>query len=259
MDSEDSLFVLYTSGSTGTPKGILHTIGGYNLYTHYTTKTVFDIHENDVFWCKADAGWITGHSYIVYGPLSNGLTSVIYEGAPNYPDPRIWWSIIQDYKVSKFYTAPTAIRLFMKFEHAYLEKFDLSSLKVIGTVGEPINPEAWVWYFEKIEKSKTPIVDTWWQTETGGNMIVTLPSLPQKPGSAGLPFFGIEADVVDKDGNPVSPNTQGFLVIKKSWPSSFRTCWNNKERSLQYWTEIKDFYTAGDIAMKDEEGYITIL
>lgn len=259
MDSEDPLFILYTSGSTGKPKGVVHTTGGYNLFTHYTTKLTFDIHNNDIFWCTADCGWITGHSYVVYGPLSNGVTSVIYEGAPDYPDAGIWWSLIEKYKVSKFYTAPTAIRMFMKFGEEIPKKYDLSSLKIIGSVGEPINTEAWEWYYNNIGNSKCPIVDTWWQTETGGHMITTLPALTQKPSRAGLPFFGVDADVVNSEGESIEPNTQGLLVIKKPWPSALRTCWKNQERFEQYWTEVKNYYLSGDIATKDEEGYITIL
>ncbi|RMD46871.1 MAG: acetate--CoA ligase, partial [Aquificota bacterium] len=190
MDAEDPLFILYTSGSTGKPKGVLHTIGGYNLYTHTTMKYVFDIHEDDIFWCTADPGWITGHSYMVYGPLSVGTTSVLAEGAPDYPDPGRWWSIIERYRVNIFYTAPTAVRLFMKYGEEYPKKYDLSSLRVLGSVGEPINPEAWIWYYENIGKGQCSIVDTWWQTETGGHMITTVPAYPQKPGKAGKPFFG---------------------------------------------------------------------
>ena len=259
MDSEDPLFILYTSGSTGKPKGVLHTIGGYNLYTHVTTKYVFDIHEDDIFWCTADPGWITGHSYMLYGPLSVGTTSVIAEGAPDYPDPGRWWSIVEKYRVNIFYTAPTAVRLFMKYGEEYPAKYDLSSLRVLGSVGEPINPEAWIWYYENIGRGQCSIVDTWWQTETGGHMITTVPAYPQKPGKAGKPFWGIKAEVVDKEGNPVEPNTVGFLVIKEPWPSALRTCWGEPERFEKYWNEIPNVYTAGDLATKDEDGYIMIL
>ena len=259
MDAEDPLFILYTSGSTGKPKGVLHTIGGYNLYTHVTTKYVFDIHEDDIFWCTADPGWITGHSYMVYGPLSVGTTSVIAEGAPDYPDPGRWWSIVEKYKVNVFYTAPTAVRLFMKYGEEWPKKYDLSSLRILGSVGEPINPEAWIWYYENIGRGQCSIVDTWWQTETGGHMITTVPAYPQKPGKAGKPFFGIEADVVDKEGNPVEPNKVGYLVIKKPWPSALRTCWGEPERFEKYWSEIGKYYFAGDMATKDEDGYIMIL
>ena len=259
MDAEDPLFILYTSGSTGKPKGVLHTTGGYNLYTHITTKYVFDIHEDDIFWCTADPGWITGHSYMVYGPLSVGVTSVIAEGAPDYPDPGRWWSIIEKYRVNIFYTAPTAIRLFMKYGEQWPAKYDLSSLRILGSVGEPINPEAWIWYYENIGRKNCSIVDTWWQTETGGHMITTVPAYPQKPGKAGKPFFGIEADVVDKNGNPVKPNEVGYLVIKRPWPSALRTCWGEPERFNKYWSEIGQYYFAGDMATKDEDGYIMIL
>ena len=259
MDAEDPLFILYTSGSTGKPKGVLHTIGGYNLYTHVTTKYVFDIHEDDIYWCTADPGWITGHSYMLYGPLSVGTTSVIAEGAPDYPDPGRWWSIVEKYRVNIFYTAPTAVRLFMKYGEEWPAKYNLSSLRVLGSVGEPINPEAWIWYYKNIGREQCSIVDTWWQTETGGHMITTVPAYPQKPGKAGKPFWGIEAEVVNKQGEPVEPNTVGFLVIKKPWPSALRTCWGEPERFEKYWNEIPNVYTAGDLATKDEDGYIMIL
>jgi len=259
MDAEDPLFILYTSGSTGKPKGVLHTTGGYNLYTHITTKYVFDLHEDDIYWCTADPGWITGHSYMVYGPLSVGATSVIAEGAPDYPSPGRWWSIIERYRVNIFYTAPTAIRLFMKYGEQWPAKYDLSSLRVLGSVGEPINPEAWLWYYKNIGKEQCSIVDTWWQTETGGHMITTIPSYPQKPGKAGKPFLGIEADVVNKEGKPVETNTVGYLVIKRPWPSALRNCWGEPERFEKYWNEIPGVYTTGDLATKDEDGYIMIL
>jgi len=259
MDAEDPLFILYTSGSTGKPKGVLHTTGGYNLYTHTTMKYVFDINEDDIFWCTADPGWITGHSYMVYGPLSVGTTSVLAEGAPDYPDAGRWWSIIEKYRVNIFYTAPTAIRLFMKYGEEWPAKYDLSSLRVLGSVGEPINPEAWIWYYENIGKGQCSIVDTWWQTETGGHMITTIPSYPQKPGKAGKPFFGIEVDVVDKGGKSLEPNKVGYLIIKRPWPSALRTCWGEPERFNKYWSEIGNYYFAGDMATKDEDGYIMIL
>jgi len=259
MDSEDPLFVLYTSGSTGKPKGIVHTIGGYSVYTHYTTKKVFNLSSDDIFWCTADPGWITGHSYIVYGPLSNGLTSVIVEGVPDHPAPDHWYKVIEEEKVNIFYTSPTAIRMLRKYGEEYCKKHDLSSLKVIGTVGEPINPEVWQWYCQNMGGGKCPVVDTWWQTETGGHMIVTLPGLPQKPGVAGRPFFGIDADVVNKDGSSVKAGEKGFLIIRKPWPSALRTCLNNPDRFNQYWNEIKGAYFTGDFAIKDEDGYIRIL
>jgi len=259
MDAEDPLFILYTSGSTGKPKGVLHTTGGYNLYTHITTKYVFDIHEDDIYWCTADPGWITGHSYMVYGPLSVGVTSVIAEGAPDYPDPGRWWSIVEKYRVNIFYTAPTAIRLFMKYGEEWPKKYDLSSLRILGSVGEPINPEAWIWYYEVIGNGQCSIVDTWWQTETGGHMITTVPAYPQKPGKAGKPFWGVDADVVDREGHPEEPDRVGYLIIKQPWPSALRTCWGEPERFEKYWTEIDHYYFAGDLATKDEDGYIMIL
>ncbi|WP_461829874.1 acetate--CoA ligase [Aquifex sp.] len=259
MDAEDPLFILYTSGTTGKPKGVLHTTGGYMVQTYYTAKIVFDLHEDDVYWCTADIGWITGHSYIVYGILQNGVTSVITEGAPDYPDPGRWWKYIEKYRVNIFYTAPTAIRMFMRYGEEWPAKYDLSSLRILGSVGEPINPEAWWWYYKHIGREKCAIVDTWWQTETGAHMITTIPSYPAKPGKAGKPFFTIEPEVVDKDGNKVPPNTVGFLVIKSPWPSMLRTCWGEPERYEKYWNTIKGVYFAGDLASYDEEGYIMIL
>ncbi len=259
IDSEDPLFILYTSGSTGKPKGIVHTTGGYSVYTHYTTKTVFDIQENDVFWCTADPGWITGHSYVVYGPLSVGATSVIAEGAPDYPTPDKWWSIIEKHKVSIFYTSPTAIRMLRKYGEKYITPHDISSLRILGTVGEPISPEAWNWYYEHVGKNNCVVLDTWWQTETGGHMIVSLPSLLQKPGKAGKPFFGIDVDIVNTDGESVTDGEKGLLVIRKPWPSALRTCWGDPERFAHYWNEIEGVYTAGDVAIRDTDGYIQIL
>jgi len=260
MDAEDPLFILYTSGTTGKPKGVLHTTGGYMVGTYYTTKVVFDAHEDDIYWCTADIGWVTGHSYIVYGPLANGLTSLVVEGAPDYPDPGRWWSYVERYRVNTFYTAPTAIRMFMRYGEEWPAKYDLSSLKILGSVGEPINPEAWEWYYKNIGRGKCVIVDTWWQTETGAHMITTIPSYPAKPGKAGKPFFTIEPAVVDSQGNPLPPNTVGNLIIKTPWPSMLRTCWGEPERYEKYWTAIPgNVYFTGDLATYDEEGYIMIL
>ena len=261
LDAEHPLFILYTSGSTGKPKGVLHTVGGYQTYTYLTNKYVFDLKDDDVFWCTADIGWITGHSYVVYGPMFNGVTQVMYEGVPNHPHPGRFWELIQKYKVTVFYTAPTAIRAFMKWGDEHVEKFDLSSLRLLGTVGEPINPEAWMWYREKIGRGQTPIVDTWWQTETGGIMITTLPGVHDaKPGAAGLPFFGVEPAIVDVEGNEQAADQGGYLVIKRPWPGMLRTIYGDDDRyRAQYWTEIPHVYFAGDGARRDEDGYYWIM
>ncbi|WP_406660227.1 acetate--CoA ligase [Methanolobus sp. ZRKC3] len=259
MDSEDPLFILYTSGTTGPAKGIVHTCGGYMVGTYYTTKCMFDLKDNDVMWCTADPGWITGHSYIVYGPLSMGGTILISESTPDYPDPGAWWRIIEEFDVTIFYTAPTAIRMFMKFGEEWPNRYNLSSLRILGSVGEPLNPEAFEWYYSVIGKEKCPIVDTWWQTETGMHMLTTAVGEPMKPGFAGRPVPGVVADVVDEDGEPVPPGTGGFLVIKEPWPSMMRTVHQNDERYRQYWNTIGNYYTAGDLAVKDEDGYIMIL
>lgn len=266
MDSEDLLFILYTSGSTGKPKGVVHTTGGYNLYTHMTTKWIFDLQDTDVYWCTADVGWITGHSYIVYGPLSNGATTLMYEGAPRPSNPGCFWDVIEKYGVTIFYTAPTAIRTFMKMGEHLPNARDLSSLRLLGTVGEPINPEAWMWYQRIIGNSNCPIVDTWWQTETGGIMITALPgAIPTKPGSATLPFPGIIADVVNQDGEPVTNESGGYLVVKHPWPGMMRTLYNDADRFRRtYWEYLhpKDgefVYFAGDGAHKDKDGYFWVM
>ncbi|MEO0452814.1 MAG: acetate--CoA ligase [Verrucomicrobiota bacterium] len=261
LDSEHPLFILYTSGSTGKPKGILHTTAGYLLGCHLSTKYVFDLKEDDLFWCTADIGWITGHSYVVYGILSNGGTSLIYEGAPNYPEPDRFWEIIERHKVSIFYTAPTAIRAFMKWGDEWLKKHDLSSLRLLGSVGEPINPEAWMWYYKQVGHEKCPIVDTWWQTETGSHMVTTLPGANQmRPGSAGVPFFGVDIAVVNEEGKEVPANSGGKLVIRKPWPSMLRSIYKDKPRyRKQYWSDIPGAYFTGDGARRDKKGYFWIV
>jgi len=261
FDSEHPLFSLYTSGTTGKPKGILHTTGGYMTGASYTTKMVFDLRDDDIFWCTADLGWVTGHSYVVYGPLANGATVLMYEGAPNQPGPDRFWQIIAKYGVTVFYTAPTAIRAFMRWGDAWPAKHDLTSLRLLGSVGEPINPEAWMWYRKQIGGDRCPIVDTWWQTETGSIMISPLPgATPTKPGSATRPLPGIAADVVLKDGTPCKPNEGGFLVIKKPWPSMLRTIFGDHERFVQtYFSEVQGCYFAGDGARKDQDGYFWVM
>ncbi len=263
LDSEHPLFILYTSGSTGKPKGILHTSAGYLLGAKLSTKYIFDLRDDDIFWCTADVGWITGHSYVVYGALANGATSLMYEGAPNWPDPDRFWQIIEDYAVSIFYTAPTAIRAFIKWGDEWVKKHNLSSLRLLGTVGEPINPEAWMWYHRVIGNNRCPIVDTWWQTETGSIMISPLPgATPCKPGTATLPFFGVDAAVVDAQGNECPPNVGGKLVIRKPWPSMLRTIYGDKARYRKtYWKDYasQGYYTAGDGARRDKDGYFWIV
>ncbi len=259
-DAEDPLFILYTSGTTGKPKAILHTHGGYMVGTYTSLKYVFDIHDEDRFWCAADPGWITGHSYIVYGPLLNGTTSFMYEGAPNFPYPNRWWQMIEKYGINLFYTAPTALRGLMRFGDAWVTRHDLSSLRILGSVGEPINPEAWRWYHTIVGKGKCPIMDTWWQTETGMFMITPMPSVPLKPGSGTRPFPGLQMEVVDEEGNPVNANEEGYLVIKNPWPSMMRTIYKDPERYVkQYWSRFEGMYLTGDSAKKDEDGYIWII
>ncbi len=261
FDSEHPLFMLYTSGSTGKPKGILHTTGGYLVGTAITSKYVFDLKEEDIYWCTADVGWVTGHSYIVYGPLTCGATVMMYEGAPNFPDFGRFWSIIERHGVNILYTAPTAIRAFIRAGEAFPNRHDLSSLRLLGTVGEPINPEAWMWYRRVIGEDRCPIVDTWWQTETGAIMITPLPGLtPTKPGTATLPFFGVDADVVKPDGTSCAPNEGGLLVIKQPWPSMLRTIYGDDERYKDlYWSKVPHCYLAGDGARRDEDGYFWIV
>jgi acetyl-CoA synthetase len=259
MDAEDPMFILYTSGTTGAPKGIVHACGGYMVGVYYTTKYIFDLKENDVYWCTADPGWITGHSYVVYGPLLVGGTILISENTPDYPDPGIWWKMVEEYGVSILYTAPTAIRMFMKLGEEWPNKFNLSSLRILGSVGEPLNPEAFEWFYHVIGKDRCPIVDTWWQTETGMHMITTVLGEPMRPGYAGKSIPGVVADVVDKDGTSVAPGKSGFLVIKEPWPSMMRTVYNNDERYRKYWETIPNCYTVGDLAIKATDGNIMVI
>ncbi|APR84190.1 Acetyl-coenzyme A synthetase [Minicystis rosea] len=261
VEAEHPLFILYTSGSTGKPKGVLHTTAGYLAGVHVTSKYVFDLREDDVYWCTADVGWVTGHSYIVYGPLSNGATCLMYEGAPNYPDWGRFWRLIEKHRVTILYTAPTAIRAFMRQGDEWPGKSDLSSLRLLGSVGEPINPEAWIWYHKLIGGGRCPVVDTWWQTETGSIMMTTLPGASaSKPGSTGLPMFGVQAEVVTKDGVAVPANAGGMLVIQKPWPSMLRTVWGDDERfKKQYWSDIPGSYFTGDGARCDADGYFWVV
>ncbi len=262
MNAEDPLFILYTSGSTGMPKGVVHTTGGYLVYAAMTHEMVFDYHEGDIFWCTADVGWVTGHSYIVYGPLANGATTLMFEGVPTYPDAGRFWAVCEKHKVNQFYTAPTAIRALMAKGTDVIEPYDLSSIKVLGTVGEPINPEAWHWYHVNIGKEKAPIVDTWWQTETGGHLLTPLPgAIPTKPGSATLPFFGVQPVILDATSGKEITTTEaeGVLCIKDSWPGQMRTCWGDHERFVKtYFSDYKGYYFTGDGCRRDADGYYWI-
>ena len=261
MEAEDPLYLLYTSGTTGKPKGLLHTTGGYAVGTYLTSKYIFDLREDDVYWCTADIGWVTGHSYVVYGPLQNGVTVVMYEGAPNWPEPDRFWKIVDAHQVTVFYTAPTAIRAFIKWGDSWVRPYSLASLRLLGTVGEPINPESWMWYRREIGKDRCPIVDTWWQTETGAIMIAPMPgAVATKPGSATRPFFGIVPEVVTKEGEPVPAGHGGLLVIRKPWPSMARTIYGDHERYKEtYWSEIPGSYFTGDGARMDADGYFWLM
>jgi acetyl-CoA synthetase len=260
LDAEDPLYLLYTSGTTGKPKAVLHTQGGYMVGIYSTLKYVFNINDEDRYWCAADPGWVTGHSYIVYGPLLTGATSFMYEGAPNFPFPNRWWQLVEKYGITILYTAPTAIRGLMRFGDAWPNRHDLSSLRLLGTVGEPINPEAWKWYHRVIGKGICPIMDTWWQTETGMFMITPTPSVPLKPGSGTKPFPGLEMDILDEDGNPVKNNEEGFLVIKTPWPAMMRTIYNDPDKYIEkYWSKYPGYYLTGDSAKRDGDGYYWII
>jgi acetyl-CoA synthetase len=263
VDSTHSLYILYTSGTTGKPKGIVHSTGGYLVYNYATYKWVFDISDESIYWCTADVGWVTGHSSIVYAPLLHGATIIMYEGAPDYPDPGKWWEIIERYGVTIFYTSPTAIRMFIRYGDDWVKKYDLSSLKILGSVGEAINPEVWEWYYRNIGGERCPIVDTWWQTETGGIMISPAPGIelvPLKPGSATLPLPGIDAEVVDDSGKPMTPGVKGYLVIRKPWPGMTKGLYHDPERYKDvYWSRFKGIYYSGDYAIKDDEGYFWLL
>src|SRR6476659_356953 len=261
LESEHPLYILYTSGSTGKPKGILHTTGGYLVGIHTSAKYVFDLREDDIYWCTADIGWVTGHSYVVYGPLAAGATTLMYEGAPNWPEPDRFWQIVEEYAVSILYTAPTAIRAFIKWGDQHVDKHDLSSLRLLGTVGEGINPEAWMWYHRKIGKEKCPIVDTWWQTETGGIMMSPLPAaIPTKPGSCTKPLPGVVPSILDETGRPVERNCGGMLCISMPWPGMLRGIWGDDDRyKQQYWSKLKGQYLTGDNARQDDDGYYWIM